>query len=92
VLYRFVWLVPGRLMLLRALRPGQSARAGGIRFEDGCQGQRLWRDGVDPIPEIDAAIARAWSSALGLHADGLGCRVERTGVAWLRWTFGAGAR
>lgn len=51
--------------------------------------QRLWRDEPTPVPEIDDAIARAWSKTLALHGHGLGCQVDRTDPAGRRWTFHA---
>lgn len=49
--------------------------------------QRLWRDESGPIPEIDAAIARAWSNTLGLHGDGLRCRLHLGDPAVPTWIF-----
>lgn len=53
--------------------------------------QRVWRDEAGPIPEIDDAIARAWSRTLDLHGDGLRCRLDRSDPAVHTWTFRAGS-
>lgn len=37
---------------------------------------RLWRDEERPLPEVDAAIARAWDATLRLHGWRLRCRQD----------------
>ena len=55
-------------------------------------GSRMWRDEAVPLPDIDQAIARAWSGVLPLHQSGLRCRMTRMlsdGDSVDEWQFDA---
>ncbi|MDR8394714.1 hypothetical protein NE850_00030 [Paraburkholderia sp. USG1] len=51
---------------------------------------RFWKGVPAPVPEIDQAMARAWSKTLNLHAQGLSCRLVQGESFGYRWIFEKG--